>query len=998
MATAVRGSMPLHLHVWMWFGPLVLLVGALVCGINYVMTKATLEQSVTETTQRIGRETLEEVEDLMEPAQIAVRLLSHSSLADATTRAQRMARLPLMRDALESSPVLQSLYVGYADGSFFFVRPLRDAGERAAYQAPSATAFLVQSVDHDKGAARGHYYYLDPALHIIGEANAADFATRFDPRARPWYTAAMAAGALVRTDPYLFYSDRESGATLAIPTPSRQAVVGGDFRLDALSQMLRRESVTPGAVLALLDQKGMLVAINRQAPDSAAAPDAMTAQPLGNPQDYGLGVLTELAAQSFAQSSAPSTTPSAGPSPARSATPGTVKGAASPDASSAAVPGMALVRVDGEDWYTSVDRVDRTAADSLMLVSAIPQAELLRDARRHAALGMGVTALVLLLALPVIWLAARSVARPLESLASEADAIARFDFVRPMSVRSRIREVGSLAATMNQMRETIQRMLRVIGAVSAEHRLDHLLPLLLRETLNAAGGQAGVLYLANDDEQLRPAVGFDRSGTDVAARLGGPLPPDALPLARAAVRDGKARAGHLAAAEMQAARLDVLAGPAPVHAAVIPLITRKQTLLGVVVVLRDTPMESAQLGFVGTLASLSAGALEMGELTTAQRDLFDAFIRLLAGAIDAKSPHTGGHCARVPELTKMLATAACEATEGPFGAFQLSEAQWEALHVAAWLHDCGKVTTPDYVIDKATKLETLHDRIHEVRMRFEVLKRDAEIACLEAVAHGEDAGTARARRDAELARLDADFAFVAACNVGGEQMDEADQARLRQIGAQTWRRTIDDRLGISHEALARKRRTPAAPLPALEPLLADRPEHVIERDAREAIAEDNPWGFRLRVPKYLYDRGELHNLTVQRGTLTEEERFKIEDHIVQTQIMLSRLPFPKHLREVPEIAGGHHERMDGKGYPRGLTREQMSPLARMMGIADIFEALTAADRPYKKAKTLSEAVGIMARLRDQQHIDAELFELFIGAGVHRAYAQRYMDPALIDDA
>ena len=185
-------------------------------------------------------------------------------------------------------------------------------------------------------------------------------------------------------------------------------------------------------------------------------------------------------------------------------------------------------------------------------------------------------------------------------------------------------------------------------------------------------------------------------------------------------------------------------------------------------------------------------------------------------------------------------------------------------------------------------------------------------------------------------------------------------------------------------------------LPVDEPLLADKPEHRIARPPTEGIAADNPWGFRMDVPKLLYDRGELHNLTISRGTLTAEERYKINEHMVQTIIMLSRLPFPKHLRAVPEIAGGHHEKMDGTGYPKRLTRQQMSPLARMMAIADIFEALTAADRPYKDGKTLSQALAIMAKMRNEQHIDAELFDLFLRAGVYREYAQRYLRPEQID--
>ena len=227
-------------------------------------------------------------------------------------------------------------------------------------------------------------------------------------------------------------------------------------------------------------------------------------------------------------------------------------------------------------------------------------------------------------------------------------------------------------------------------------------------------------------------------------------------------------------------------------------------------------------------------------------------------------------------------------------------------------------------------------------------------------------------------------------------MEPEKQERLKSIAARTWLRTLDDRAGISHEEKQRKEHTPAPELPIVEPLLADKPEHVFERQARDRIAEDNPWGFKMRVPELLYNKGELYNLGIARGTLAEEERYKINEHIVQTLIMLSQLPFPKHLRQVPEIAAGHHEKMDGTGYPKRLRGEDMSQLARMMAVADIFEALTAVDRPYKKGKTLSEAIKIMAKMRDEQHIDPDLFDLFLTSGVYRTYADRFLRPEQID--
>ncbi|HRD94182.1 MAG TPA: hypothetical protein PK201_13750 [Accumulibacter sp.] len=261
----------------------------------------------------------------------------------------------------------------------------------------------------------------------------------------------------------------------------------------------------------------------------------------------------------------------------------------------------------------------------------------------------------------------------------------------------------------------------------------------------------------------------------------------------------------------------------------MPLLNRKAELVGAMLLLCNVSTDKARLSFVKAFSGSAAVSLESKALIKAQKDLFEAFIKLIAAAIDAKSPYTGGHCARVPERTKMLARAACDKDHGTYRDFQLTADDWEALHEAAWLHDCGKVTTPEFMVDKATKLETIHDRIHEVRMRFEVLKRDAEISCLQAVVGGQDGHAARARLTAELQQLNNDFAFVASCNEGGAFMAQERIHRLKAIARRSWWRTLDDRIGISNEEKLRKARTAAARLPAAEALLADKPEHVFPR-------------------------------------------------------------------------------------------------------------------------------------------------------------------------
>lgn len=406
------------------------------------------------------------------------------------------------------------------------------------------------------------------------------------------------------------------------------------------------------------------------------------------------------------------------------------------------------------------------------------------------------------------------------------------------------------------------------------------------------------------------------------------------------------------------------------------------------------PFDARMVQLVEALAAQAAVALDNIALVESQKQLMESLIRLLATAIDAKSPYTGRHCERVPELAMMLAQAACDAQEGPLADFRFaSEAEWQEFRIGAWLHDCGKVTTPEYVIDKATKLETIYNRIHEVRLRFEVLWRDLEIEELRAGAgqplSPEQAAGFAARRHA----LHDDFAFIAQCNLGSEAMRDEDLDRLHRLAQVTWVRHFDDRLGLSAAELDRRCDQPPVALPVVERLLADKAHDVIPRPLEQAL--DPAFGFRLAVPPQLYNYGELHNLCVRRGTLTAEERYKINEHMVHTIMMLEQMPFPKELRRVPEYAGTHHERMDGKGYPRALQAAELSVPSRIMAVADVFEALTASDRPYKKAKSLSEALTVLRSMAGD-HVDPYVFNLFITSGVFLEFARKHLKPDQID--
>ena len=395
--------------------------------------------------------------------------------------------------------------------------------------------------------------------------------------------------------------------------------------------------------------------------------------------------------------------------------------------------------------------------------------------------------------------------------------------------------------------------------------------------------------------------------------------------------------------------------------------------------------------------SLVSMASSIREYAKKQRELLDSFIKLLASAIDKKSPYTGGHCKRVPELSAMIARAASDTHTGPFADFAFTgEEQWREFHIASWLHDCGKVITPEHIVDKGTKLEAIHNRIHEIRTRFEVLLRDAEIEYWKTLAQGaSDPVACLNTLQATKKQLTEEFSFVAQCNIGSEFMAPEKVARIRAIAQRTWTRTLDDRLGLSHVELQRYP-SPAPHLPCREHLLADRPEHIIPRPLSEII-DAKACGFALQIPEHLYNQGEFYNLCIPHGTLTPEDRYKINEHVVSTIQMLETLPFPKNLAKVAEYAGAHHETLMGNGYPRKLKGDQISIPARILALADVFEALTASDRPYKKAKKLSEAVKILSFMSRDGHIDPNLFRLFLSSGLYLQYAKKFLKPEQIDE-
>ena len=343
----------------------------------------------------------------------------------------------------------------------------------------------------------------------------------------------------------------------------------------------------------------------------------------------------------------------------------------------------------------------------------------------------------------------------------------------------------------------------------------------------------------------------------------------------------------------------------------------------------------------------------------------------------------------------MIADVATKSEDGIFEFYELkNDDERRELSIAAWLHDCGKVVTPEYVVDKATKLETIYNRIHEIRTRFEVIHRDLTIEALNKKLNGQNPNDVDSWLLIEHEKLKEEFKIVADANIGAEFMDDDAKNKIREIASRTWVRNFDDTLGLAHEEKKRVLNENST-TPYIEQLLTDKIRHIIPREYFD-YEKYEKMGFKTKVPESLYNLGELYNITVSAGTLSYEERFKIQEHVHMTLEMLEQLPFPEYLKNVPLYAGAHHETLIGTGYPRQLTVEEMPINSRIMALADVFEALTASDRPYKEPKTLSQSIKILSFMAKDKHIDPDIFKLFLKSGIYLQYANKYLKPEQID--
>lgn len=527
--------------------------------------------------------------------------------------------------------------------------------------------------------------------------------------------------------------------------------------------------------------------------------------------------------------------------------------------------------------------------------------------------------------------------------------------------------------TENQVNLT-QELIKIGAALSAEKNLDALLEMIVTEGMNFTNADGGTLYIVSPDDlslmfkilQTR-SLNFKMGGTSGAAI---PFPPVQL-----YISDGSKNIHQVSAYvaltgetvnivdvykvegfDFKGTReFDKRTGYRSQSMLVVPLRNHLNEIIGVLQLLNAHDDKGNVIQFyknyqslVESLASQAAVAITNTSLISELRNLLDSFIKTIAAAIDEKSKYTGGHIKRVAELTQKIARGLSDSKSGKWADFNMTEAEHNELRIAGWMHDIGKITTPEYVVDKETKLQTIVDRLELVNAKGDILKKELEIEALKNKIELLSKGGARASFDEieerlrnGLNKVDDDLQFIKISNTGGEFMEDAKINRVKDIALKT--------VNIN--------------------------------------GEDKPF-----LTNY-----EVENLSIKRGTLSDSEREVIQNHVRMTIKMLSQLPWPKNMRKVPLYAGAHHETLIGTGYPNKLHEKDLPIQARIIAIADIFEALTAADRPYKKGKSLSEAFKILGFMVKDRHLDKDIVDFFVESGLALEYAKKELSSEQIDD-
>lgn len=903
--------------------------------------------------------------------------------------------IPFIIEALDGNSYFYSIYSGSVYGNFFQI--IKTSGSSqiiSTHNAPGGTAYIQRSINTSSGERLEYWTYLDKELQIIdSEINRSP---EYRPEQRPWFISAVEnSGNTIMTPPYIFNSLKKPGITAA-EALDEKTVIGIDITLADLKAFVDSINISPNTAILLLDENSKVLAANPVMSLWFENRETILS-PLENMKPAERAFIT-----------------------------GT---------SGANEYSRELKKLLANNLLWSTPWVTPGQQHYSLIITA-PASDFLQHQKIIQRRIIIIAAIIFVLVLPLVIFASMYLSRFLEHLAEDAERIQHFNFDGDIEEHSLIIEFEELAEAFRIMKKAIaaktralewalaklERIIELGIAMSVEQNPDKLVDMILRGAKEISGADGGSLYLRGENEilefkiVLNDSLGFAQGGVEPQ--------PITMPPVQLYTKKNEANFHNVVSAAFHRAetivvddaykdpvydfsgtkKFDKLNGYRSISFLTVPLKLQGSDIIGALQLINCKSEEDGSIipfskdiqSFIEALSSLAAAILYNRNLLDSQDALFESLIQLTASAIDTKSPYTGGHCARVPVLAAMLADEAEKADNGPLKSFRFNSAiERKAFQVGAWLHDAGKMTTPEFVVDKAVKLETIHNRIHEVRTRFEVLLRDARLREKDELLTGADPYKAAEKLKNEEAQLHSDFEFIARCNNGEEIFSPEYKERLLRISRKEWLSHFNHTIGLSRDEAEHIEKPFIMGETIAEKLLSDKAFHIIP-DKQEINKKYRERGFILPETDYLYNRGEIYNLMISTGTLTKEERFKINEHIMQTILMLEELPFPAGMSNIPEFVGAHHETLTGTGYPRGLKGEQLSIPSRIMTIADIFEALTAADRPYKAANTLSEAVEILYNYSCAGQIDSDLFKLFLSSGSYLKYAEKFLSPKQID--
>ncbi|EDL54573.1 HAMP domain-containing protein [Vibrio mediterranei] len=944
-------TLPLHIHISAIFVILVLVISGVQIWITQTSMNKVLLNANENLFERIAGETRSNMSYHFGPAFSIVDAYSAGELVREVDPEQRFAFVPELVSLLRANRHIFSLKAAFPDGEWLAVVRLADDRMRTHLGIDHSAEYAALNFNTDTNKLEVRTYSAHLALLQSREMSS----PLRDPRKLDWFRTASLVHAHV-SKPYFMPVLSRTGITIHRKA-ANGAVFGADILLDQVSEVLRDSDENRDALRVLYDDDFNVFAYSR--PELFEVRDA-----LRQSAPLKLGEINH---------------------PLISGTTNIVEFG----------PQAKEINYQGEKWVVKVDKLRGTRDQLFNLVMAVKSEQLLKDANIVAKRSLIGSFFALLIALPCIYYLSQWLARPIRQATQKARAIQHFNFDDGGQEHSRVTEIKAMSDSLTVMQATIKRFLSLTNSMAKENDLERILELVCVETADATSANSTYLYLLSKDEKyLEPKFIKLKTKGIIDITTQPRLPLDEPRLAQdVEVFFNQKQPVY---SKYYEARPFVVKENETDNLLFIPLIDRNKKVIGGLGLGFDEEHESQVLmdnkEYLETLVAYASVTIETQTMLADQRALLDSFIQVMAGAIDTKSPYTGNHCQRVPVLTEMLTQAAQDSTKGSFADFSMSKEQWEELHIASWLHDCGKVTTPEHIIDKSTKLETIYNRIHEVRTRFEVLKRDVELTTYRAKFSGQiDNQDLEAIRLAQE-ELDKEFALIAEINLGSEFLDDDKVKRLETIAQRTWQSTIDPRLGLSWEELARYSDNPFVEGKHV-PVLADNESHLVAWE-KAPLREER---FVLKAGEHQNNQGEMYNLSIRKGTLNPEERYIINSHMIETLRMLESLPFPRHMKNVPLLAGSHHEKVDGTGYPLGLKASELPLPARAMAIADVFEALTSCDRPYKKSKMLSEAIKIMSFMVKDGHLDPALFKLFLTSGVYRDYAQAHIDSKQIDD-